>query len=51
VQANASLVAIARELVRLEGLLFDLEKGMRQAIEHVPPDRRESAKNLVHTWR
>jgi pyruvate kinase len=48
VQANASLVAIARELVRLEGLLFELEKGMRQAIEHVPPDLRESAKNLVH---
>jgi pyruvate kinase len=43
-----SLVAVARELVRLEGRLFDLETTMRCSIERVPPDRRESAKNLVH---
>ena len=41
-------MAIARELVRVEGRLFDLEKGMRHSIELVPPERRESAKNLVH---
>jgi pyruvate kinase len=46
--ANASLVAIAGELLRVEGRLFDLEKGMRHSIEGVPPDRRESARNLVH---
>lgn len=47
-EARASLVAVARDLVRLEAGLFDLEKEMRSSIARVPPDRRESAKNLVH---
>jgi pyruvate kinase len=47
-RANASLVAIARELVRVEGRLVDLEKGMRPSIERVPLARRDSARNLVH---
>jgi len=47
-EAHASLVAVARELVRLEGTLLDLEKRMRRSLERVAPDRRECAKNLVH---
>jgi pyruvate kinase len=46
--ARASLSAIARQLVRLEGSLLDLEKTMRPAIARAASDRRESAKNLVH---
>jgi len=46
--AHASLARIARALVRLEGTLLDLEKAMRRSIQRVAPDRRESAKNLVH---
>jgi hypothetical protein len=34
--ANACPVAIAGELVRVEGRLFDLEKGMRHSIAGVP---------------
>ena len=47
-EARASLSVIGRELVRLEGRLVDLEKRMRAALDRVAPDRRESAKNLVH---
>jgi len=46
--AHASLVTVARELVRLEGKILALEKEMRAAIDRVPADRRESARNLVH---
>ena len=44
----APLVALSRELGRLEARLLDLERVMRRAIERVRPDRRESARNLVH---
>jgi pyruvate kinase len=47
-EAYASLAAISRELLRVEGKLRDLEKAMRASIARVRPDRRESAKNLVH---
>jgi pyruvate kinase len=43
-----ALAGIARELVRLEARLVDLDKQMRPSIDRVAPDRRESAKNLVH---
>lgn len=46
--AHASLVAVAHDLVRLEGRLRDLEKDMQESIDRVRPDRRESATNLVH---
>jgi pyruvate kinase len=42
------LIGIARQLVRLERRLVDLETEMGPSIETVAPDRRESAKNLVH---
>ena len=45
---RASLVGVARDLMRLEESLRGLEKEMRAAIERVPPERRESARNLVH---
>lgn len=45
---QASLAAIAGELVRLEGRLLELEEKMRSSIERVPPGRREGARNLVH---
>jgi pyruvate kinase len=45
---RASLVAIARDLVRLEGRLCDMANHMRPAIERVAASRRESATNLVH---
>ncbi len=47
-EAQASLEAIARELVDLEHSLLALEDEMRQAIEGVASASRESAKNLVH---
>jgi pyruvate kinase len=48
VAAHGSLVPIARGLVHLEGKLVELEREMRQSIERVAPERRESARNLVH---
>jgi pyruvate kinase len=47
-ETHASFVAVAHELVRLEGRLCELENDMRQSIDRVAPDRRESATNLVH---
>jgi pyruvate kinase len=47
-ETQSSLISVARELVHLESRLRDLEKDMQQSIERVAPDRRESAKNLVH---
>jgi pyruvate kinase len=47
-ETRACLIAVARELIRLEGSLNDLEKEMRSSIDRVAPDQRESAKNLVH---
>jgi len=47
-QAEASLVAVARELVHLEATVLELEREMRPSIERVALDRRESATNLVH---
>ena len=46
--AHASLVALAHELSQLEGSLLDLEHVMGKAIARVAPERRDSAKNLVH---
>jgi len=45
---RGSLAQVARDLVHLEERLRGLEKEMRAAIERVPPERRESARNLVH---
>lgn len=45
---QASLAAVARELARIRRHLDELEHEMRGAIEHVPAERRESARNLVH---
>ncbi len=47
-EQDASLVGVARELVRLKDKLRELESSMRSALDQVFPDRRESAKNLVH---
>lgn len=47
-RAHASLAGVARELAALEERLVELEDAMRVAIDRVPIDRRESAKNLVH---
>ena len=47
-EAHASLVAVAADLLRLERRLLELEKVMSASIDRVPPDRRESARNLVH---
>jgi pyruvate kinase len=41
-------VALARSLVRLEQSLTRLEREMRPSINRVAPDRRASARNLVH---
>ncbi|HXN34176.1 MAG TPA: pyruvate kinase [Polyangiaceae bacterium] len=46
--SQASLVDLARTLVRLRGSLRSHENEMRRSIERAAPDRRESAKNLVH---
>ncbi len=46
--AEASLVDLALRLARLRGGLRSHEKAMRRSIERAAPDRRESAKNLVH---
>jgi pyruvate kinase len=46
--SDASLQALARELLRLERRLVDLEKEMRPSLIRVAPNRRESARNLVH---
>jgi pyruvate kinase len=45
---RTSLAVAARELSRLQRCLDDLEGEMRGAIERVPEERRESARNLVH---
>jgi len=47
-QAHAATKAIARELRRLEDSLSELEDKLESAIERVPSERRESARNLVH---
>jgi pyruvate kinase len=44
---SAALVGVAKELVQLERCLAELESEMHVAIERVPDDRRESARNLV----
>lgn len=46
--AQASLAAVARELVCLEGRLLTLENDQRESIERAAPDQRDSARNLVH---
>jgi pyruvate kinase len=46
-QERAALAGVAKELVRLGGCLAELEHEMRGAIERVPDERRESARNLV----
>jgi pyruvate kinase len=46
--AKTSLASLAQRLVRLERRLSDLEEDMRPSLRRVAPDRRESAKNLVH---
>jgi pyruvate kinase len=46
--ADESLEALSVELVRLTRRLVQLEKGMRPSLRRAAPDRRESAKNLVH---
>ena len=45
---SGSLAALARKLVRLERGMEELEKEMRPSLARVAPDRRESARNLVH---
>jgi len=45
---SGALAALARKLVQLERGIEELEKEMRPAVSRVAPDRRESAKNLVH---
>ncbi len=47
-ETRGSLVVLADDLVRLQGTIRDLEKDMQKSIERVAPDRRESARNLVH---
>ena len=47
-ETRRSLVVLGRDLDRLQGWILDLEKRMRKAIEGVAPNRRESARNLVH---
>jgi len=44
----APLLGVARELVKMERRLVGLERAMRRSIRRVAPDRRESARNLVH---
>jgi pyruvate kinase len=46
-EERAALVGVAKRLVHLERCLAELESEMRVAIERVPDDRRESARNLV----
>jgi pyruvate kinase len=46
-QERGALAGVARELVRLERCLAELEREMHGAIERVPDERRESARNLV----
>src|SRR5581483_30645 len=45
---RATLVGVARELLRLEQRIAALESKMSAEIEMVPVERRESARNLVH---
>jgi len=47
-RSHAALIELARELARIEKGLVALEKKMRDQIEAASPDRRESARNLVH---
>jgi pyruvate kinase len=42
------LRVLARELVRLERGLVALEKELRPSLRRVAPNRRPSARNLVH---
>jgi pyruvate kinase len=45
---DASLAALAGELLRLEGRLVELEQDMQPVLARVPAEHRESARNLVH---
>ncbi|MBK7402046.1 MAG: pyruvate kinase [Myxococcales bacterium] len=47
-QIHAVATALSHELRRLETRLVDLETRMASAIERVPAERRESARNLIH---
>jgi pyruvate kinase len=46
-QESAALAGVAKELVRLERRIADVEAEMGASIERVPEERRESARNLV----
>lgn len=46
--ADASLAALAGELLRLEHRLLELEDHMQSVLARVAPEHRESARNLVH---
>jgi len=46
--SHAPLAPLARALLQLEARTIGLEKTMRPAVERVPHDWREGARNLVH---
>ena len=47
-EVQASLLGVATQLGRLEQELRAFEQGMRESVQRVPADQRESATNLVH---